>query len=134
MRICSAFSSANKPFRHVTRISSRRGQPGAGLIYPLPKTENSSDLSHYILGPGQFILFSYFTIKFHFNFPLRGGGYGPLAPPPLATSLKPFEAITLIERCEKLSVYLCTQQTAPNKCEIDIKDIEMELSDSQRAG
>ena len=72
-------------FRHVARISSRRGQPGMGPRCPLPKTENSSDLVHYFLGRGQFIFyFLIFTIKFNLFFRSEGG-HGPGAPMARAT-------------------------------------------------
>ena len=67
--------------RHVARISSRRGPTWRGPRVPLPKTENSSDLAHYFWVRANLFFIFFFTIKFYFIFPLRGG-HGPLAPPP----------------------------------------------------
>ena len=59
---------------------------GPGTPYQKPKTPRIWPI---FLGPGQFIFyFLIFTIKFYSIFPLGGGGDGPRAPPPLATSLR----------------------------------------------
>ena len=48
--------------RHVARISSRRWPTWRGPKVPPIKNENSSDLAHYILVPGQFIFVFVFSL------------------------------------------------------------------------
>ena len=62
----------------------RRGQPEAGTRYPLPKTENSSDLTHYVSGETCNFIIVFAIILFNFSIPVRRGG----GTPPLAASLQ----------------------------------------------
>ena len=90
------YYSRNIPFctaLYQARISSRRGPTWRGPKTPPmknSKTENSSNLSHYFLGPGKFIfLISYFYYKILFYFSAQWGEAWATCPPPppLATSL-----------------------------------------------
>ena len=67
----------------LARISSRRGQPGAGPRYSLPNTEKSPDLP-IIFGsePNDFFVFIFFCYKILFYFPLRWGMASVPPPPP----------------------------------------------------
>ena len=74
--------------RHVARISSRRGPTWRGPRVPPTKDRKLLGFGPLFFGSGPiYFLFSFFYYKISFYFPLRGAGHGPLAPPPLATSL-----------------------------------------------
>ena len=92
----------------VARMSSRRGPTWLGPRYPLPKTENSSELAHHIFGLGQFIFYFLVHYKNVFYFPLRG----PIAsvPPPLRFPIAAIEAGLVsygFLRVSVISVLLC---------------------------